>query len=91
MYKILTTNQFEKDVKKCKKRHLDKSVLLDIIKKLQNNGELKQKYKPHKLSGNFAGFWECHIRPDWLLIWSQDDEKLLITLTRTGTHSDLFK
>ncbi len=57
---------------------------------LEKDGRLSAKYKPHKLTGNYKGFWECHIQPDWLLIWLQDDSGKTITLTRTGTHSDLF-
>jgi mRNA interferase YafQ len=90
MYKISTTNQFEKDIKKCNKRHLDMSLLLSVINNLEKKGQLDKKYKSHKLSGSYADFWECHIKPDWLLIWLQDDDEKSITLTRTGTHSDLF-
>jgi len=53
-------------------------------------GKLPPKYKPHILSGNYSGHWECHIKPDWLLIWLQDDNSKTITFVRTGTHSDLF-
>ncbi|MBK9329068.1 MAG: type II toxin-antitoxin system YafQ family toxin [Sphingobacteriales bacterium] len=65
-------------------------LLLTAIEKLQTDGKLPANYKPHKLTGNYKGFWECHIRPDWLLIWLQNDTKKEITLTNTGTHSDLF-
>ncbi|HQV78072.1 MAG TPA: type II toxin-antitoxin system YafQ family toxin [Chitinophagales bacterium] len=90
MYKILTNNEFEKDVKTCKKRGYNMKLLLTVIELLQKNGKLPTKYKQHKLSGNYKGFWECHIRPNWLLIWLQNDTNKEITLTNTGTHSDLF-
>ncbi|MGC4129045.1 MAG: type II toxin-antitoxin system YafQ family toxin [Bergeyella sp.] len=57
---------------------------------MQETGTLPAKYKPHKLSGNYAGCWECHIKPDWLLIWKQNDNELILLLMDTGTHSDLF-
>lgn len=65
-------------------------LLDEVVTQLVENGKLPQKYKPHILKGGFSDFWECHIQPDWLLIWEQSDEIKLITLTRTGTHSDLF-
>lgn len=90
MYAIRATNQFEKDLKRCKKRGLNLSLLEEVIELLSQNGSLPLKYKSHKLSGNFANCWECHIKPDWLLIWKQDDTELLLLLLNTGTHSDLF-
>lgn len=90
MYQTATTNQFEKDVKTCKKRGYNMDLLYKCIILLQQHGKLPAIYKPHKLSGNYSGFWECHIRPDWLLIWLQNEQEKLITLTRTGTHADLF-
>ena len=90
MYKILTTNEFEKDVKTCKKRGYKMPLLLTAIETLQKSGKLSAVYKPHKLSGKYKGFWECHIRPNWLFIWLQNDTSNEITLTNTGTHSDLF-
>ena len=90
MYAIRTTNQFEKDLKRCEKRGLNLSHLQEVIELLSQNGSLPLKYKSHKLSGNFANCWECHIKPDWLLIWKQDDTELLLLLLNTGTHSDLF-
>jgi mRNA interferase YafQ len=64
--------------------------LQTVITLLKETGKLPAQYKPHKLSGNYAGLWECHIKPDWLLVWLQDDNKLTLILTNTGTHSDLF-
>jgi mRNA interferase YafQ len=57
---------------------------------LEQKGFLSKKNNPHKLTGNYKGFWECHIQSDWLLVWSQDEVSKIISLTRTGTHSDLF-
>jgi mRNA interferase YafQ len=73
MYKIRTTNQFEKDVARCRKRGLNLDSLQEVMNLLAQNGALPAIYKSHKLSGKFAGCWECHIKPDWLLIWQQDD------------------
>lgn len=90
MYNISFSNQFKKDFKLCKKRGYDISKLEEVIIILQKNGKLPSKYKPHVLKGNYTGLWECHIKPDWLLVWLQDDNELTLLLTNTGTHSDLF-
>lgn len=90
MYSIRTTNQFEKDLKRCKKRGLKLNLLEDVIQLLTKNGSLPSKYRSHKLSGNYENCWECHIKPDWLLVWKQDDTELVLLLLNTGTHSDLF-
>ncbi|MBX9782684.1 MAG: type II toxin-antitoxin system YafQ family toxin [Chitinophagaceae bacterium] len=88
MFTLTTTSQFEKDVKRCKKRGYKIHLLQRVFQELELNGNLPLKYKPHKLVGNYTGFWECHIQPDWLLIWYVSGSE--IVLTRTGTHSDLF-
>jgi len=90
MYQLEQTGKFKKDIKLAKKRGLDMRLLDEIVTQLVEKGSLPAKNKPHKLTGNYKGFWECHIQPDWLLVWKQDDTIRLITLTRTGTHSDLF-
>jgi len=90
MYSLTTTTQFEKDYKLCKKRGYKMELLNSIFLLLEEKGALPAKFKPHKLTGNYKGFWECHIQPDWLLIWFQKDATKTIALTRTGTHSDLF-
>jgi mRNA interferase YafQ len=90
MYDIEQTNLFKKDVKLAKKRGLKMELLDEVVTILATSGRLPVQYKPHLLAGNYKGFWECHIKPDWLLIWKQEDTIKLITLTRTGTHSDLF-
>ncbi len=90
MYKVYTTNRFEKDLLRCKKRNFKMSLLSEAVSILAHSGTLPAKYKPHKLSGKFAGCWECHIKPDWLLVWQQNDDELVLLFTNTGTHSDLF-
>ena len=89
-YTIKHTTQFKKDYKLAKKRHLDTDLLKDIITKLANSETLPDKYRDHALSGNWIGHRECHINPDWLLIYRYEDDVLVLTLARTGTHSDLF-
>ena len=86
----MTTKSFDKSLKLCKKRNYNLTLLKEVIDLLQEKGKLPIKYKPHKLSGNYEGCWECHIKPDWLLVWQQDDKELILLLLNTGTHSDLF-
>lgn len=90
MYKVKPTNKFQKDLKKAQKRRYDISLLADIIKKLANGEQLAEKHRDHGLSGDYVGCRECHIQPDWLLIYEINDGDLILYLTRTGTHSDLF-
>lgn len=90
MYKIVTTNRFEKELKKCVKRGYNIDSLKKVLELLEQNGNLPAIYKPHKLTGNYADCWECHIKPDWLLIWKQDDKNLILLLLNTGMHSGLF-
>ncbi|MCQ2413080.1 MAG: type II toxin-antitoxin system YafQ family toxin [Sphaerochaetaceae bacterium] len=65
--------------------------LWSVVKMLEERKSLPPKYKDHKLKGKYSNQRECHIHPDWLLIYAIDNDKLILTLTRTGTHSDLFK
>jgi mRNA interferase YafQ len=90
MCTITTTKQFEKELKLCKKRGYDISKLRTVVSILEETGTLPQKYRPHKLSGNYDNCWECHIKGDWLLIWLQNDNELTLLFMNTGTHSDLF-
>lgn len=87
---IVWTTQFKKDYKMALKRHLDIDLLDDIIRALSRGETLPEKNKDHSLSGNWVGHRECHILPDWLLVYRIDDNVLVLTLARTGTHSDLF-
>lgn len=89
-YEIKNTTQFRKDYKLAKRRGLNISLLKDIVTKLANGETLDAKYKDHSLAGNWAGHRECHIQPDWLLIYRYEEDVLILTLARTGTHSDLF-
>ena len=89
-YEIKYTTQFKKDYKLAKHRGLDITLLKDIVSKIANGEILDTKYKDHPLSGNWSGHRECHIQPDWLLVYCYDNEVLVLTLARTGTHSDLF-
>lgn len=95
-YVLKPTSTFKKEVKLAKKRNLDLSLLEEVVAMLADDKVLPEKYKDHNLHGNLEGFRECHIQPDWLLIYQKDekpnDENLLyLYLARTGTHSDLFK
>ena len=87
---IVWTTQFKKDYKLALKRRLDIALLDDIIRALSRGDTLPEKNKDRPLSGNWTGHRECHILPDWLLIYRIDDDVLVLTLVRTGTHSDLF-
>ncbi len=90
MYQIITTKQFERSLKKCIKRGFKIEKFKTVLSLLASTGSLPQKYKPHKLSGEFHKAWECHIEPDWLLVWEQNDDSLVLLLLQTGTHSDIF-
>ena len=90
MYQLIFTNKFKKDVKFLQKRGFDIYLLKIAIEKLEESGELTNENKPHKLSGNYNGYWEAHLKPDWLIIWKTFIDDNEIWLTRTGTHSDLF-
>ena len=87
---IVPSNQFKKDLKLAHKRGLDLSKLSNVISTLANGEPLDQKLKDHPLIGDYNGFRECHIAPDWLLVYKIDNGKLLLFLARTGSHSDLF-
>lgn len=88
--KVQYSNKFLKDIKLAKKRHLNTSLLHDVIEMLRTGQKLPEKYHDHPLSGNYAKYRECHIMPGWLLIYKIEQDILTLTLARTGTHSDLF-
>ncbi|MCL2481192.1 MAG: type II toxin-antitoxin system YafQ family toxin [Spirochaetaceae bacterium] len=90
MLTLHTTGQFRKDVKLARKRGLDISLLKSVIQTLLEEKPLAAKHKNHLLVGNYAGFRECHIQPNWLLIYIIDKGRLILTASRTGTHTDLF-
>ena len=88
--KIIWTNQFKKDYKKAIRRRKNIKLLDDIIRSLSRGETLPQKNKDHALSGDWIGHRECHIQPDWLLVYRIEDNVLVLTLARTDTHSDIF-
>ena len=87
---IIWTTQFKKDYKLAIKRGLNIALLDDCILMLAAGKKLPSKFRDHNLSGRWAGFRECHIEPDWLLIYRLDDTSVILVLARTGSHSDLF-
>lgn len=90
MMKIKYHNSFKKDYKRIKKRGRNIEKLKHVIELLASGQKLDQKYRDHELTGNYKNFRECHIEPDWLLIYQIENEELILILSRTGTHSDLF-
>jgi len=90
MYTVRTTQLFDKDVKRCKQQGRNMQHLKDVVGLLEENGCVPEEYMPHILHDKYAGLWECHIEDDWLLIWRQNDNKLTLLLTNTGTHAELF-
>ena len=89
-YDLIMTTKFKKSLKLAKKRGLNIKLLECIVNDLQNDRILDKKYKDHELKGNYKGFRECHIQPNWLLIYLKENEVLTLTLVDTGSHSDLF-
>ena len=91
MYSVETTKRFDKDVKRCLKRGLNIQLVYDAIALLRTTGSLPAKYRPHKLSGNKNGQWECHIQPDWLMTWEQNDtpDRNAVTLSIAVGRNDL--
>ena len=89
-YEIIVSNRFKKDLKRCQRRGLDMQLIYEALSILGNTGTLPLEYRPHRLKGNLTGQWECHIQPDRLMIWEQDDKQLTLLFLQTGTHSDLF-
>ncbi len=90
MYNIRPTKIFQRDLKRAKRRGLDLSLLAAVIKTLAAGQPLPERNRDHALAGEYAGCRECHITPDWLLIYEVDGDDLILYLTRTGSHSDLF-
>ncbi len=89
-YTVKPTTQFKKDYKLAIKRRLKISRLEDLVAALAMGEPLPEKNRDHALTGNWVGYRECHILPDWLLVYRIEDDVLVLTLVRTGTHSDLF-
>ena len=91
MYIVKFTTTYKKSYKIMKKRGLDLSLLDDVVDTLRQGKQLDAKYRDHGLNGKFKGFRECHIKPDWLLVYLIENDILTLTLVDTGTHSDIFK
>ena len=89
-YEIRFTTQFKKDLKRAKKQHKDLDKLFEAVSILANGDKLEESYRDHELTGNYAGTRECHIEPDWLLVYEIQQSILVLMLYRTGSHSDLF-
>ena len=90
MYTVKITGRFKKDVELCRKRGYDTALLRTAITILSETGTLPESYKPHRLKGEYVGHWEAHLQPDWLLVWKKQKKTLILILTATGTHTDLF-
>ena len=90
MYQILYTVQMKRDVKRMQKRGKDLSKLVTVLNLLAQTDSLPPVYRDHPLTGSLNDFRECHIEPDWLLVYQKDGDRLILTATATGTHADLF-
>ena len=91
MYQVKFTTAYKKAYKLMKKRGLDISLLDEVVDLLRQGRQLEERYHDHGLTGDLAGFRECHIKPDWLLIYLIENDILTLTLIDTGLHSDLFR
>ena len=91
MMELKTTSKFKRDYKRCKSRGYDMELLKDVINNLLAEKPLEEKHRDHALVGKYTGFRECHVLPDWLLIYRADNTTLILTAIRTGTHSDMFE
>ncbi len=90
MLEIVASNRFKKDLKLAMRRGYNINLLEEVINKIAAGEILEPKYKDHELTGEYTGFRDCHIQPDWLLIYQKREKELVLLLARTGTHSDLF-
>ena len=87
---LVLSNRFKKDLKLISKRGYDLGLLDAVVEKLASGVQLEEKYRDHSLTGHYVGFRECHILPDWLLIYRIEESEIILFLSRTGSHSDLF-
>ena len=90
MYTIRYTGEFKREMRLCKRRGYNMQFIREAIRILSEKGVLPQEYQPHQLHGDRKGQWECHIQPNWLLIWEQHDQELVLVMINTDIHSDLF-
>ncbi|MCF0111908.1 MAG: type II toxin-antitoxin system YafQ family toxin [Erysipelotrichaceae bacterium] len=91
IYTIKYTHQFKKDLKLAKKQGKDLNALYEVIEALSDRILLESSYRNHRLNGEFGNYYECHIEPDWLLLYEISEEEAILSLVRTGSHSDLFR
>ena len=89
-YELILTGKFKKSLKLAKRRGLNLELLDEVVTMLQKNIPLEEKYRDHGFKGKYQGFRECHIQPDWLLIYLKENDVLTLTLVDTGSHADLF-
>jgi mRNA interferase YafQ len=89
-YSVDYSTQFKRSLKLCRKRGLDIDILRTAVSILVEKGCLPASYRPHILHGKYEGIWECHLKGDWLLLWTQNDHELTLLFLDTGSHSDLF-
>ncbi|MBQ6481867.1 MAG: type II toxin-antitoxin system YafQ family toxin [Anaerolineaceae bacterium] len=89
-YEVKFTTQFKKDLKRAKKQHKNLDKLFEVVSILANGEKLEEAYRDHELTGDYAGTRECHIEPDWLLVYEIQQSVLVLMLYRAGSHSDLF-
>jgi len=90
LLELKQTSQFRKDLRRMAKRGVNMELLDEVVLLLRERKPLPEKYEDHPLTGNWSGYRDCHIQPDWLLIYRVEENVLILSLTRTGTHSDLF-
>ena len=90
-YRVKFTNQFKRDLKLAEKQGKDTERLFRVVERLANGETLEPKYRDHDLTGNYKGCRECHIAPDWLLVYEVVEDVLVLMLYRTGRHSELFR
>lgn len=90
-YEVRFVSQFKKDLKLARKQNRDIEKLYAVIEKLADGEKLEERYRDHELTGNYRGCRECHIEPDWLLIYQIVDDVLVLVLNRVGSHSELFR
>lgn len=92
LYEVYATTEFKKSVKKIYKQHKDITKLEYVVTKLANKDQLEEKYKNHKLVNNkyYTNCWECHIEPDWLLVYKYHENELMLLLVNTGSHSEIL-
>ncbi|MGI6345843.1 MAG: type II toxin-antitoxin system YafQ family toxin [Limisphaerales bacterium] len=89
-YNVKFTSQFKKDIKRARKQGKNLDELFSVIETLSNNIPLEEQYRDHALKGEYSSYRECHIEPDWLLIYQKVDDCLILILYRVGSHSELF-